>query len=304
MDDAEKTREQLVEELAATRAKVTELEADLEQAKTLLKQNELWDIFFEHTPDYVFLKDTESRIIRTSRAHAQVVGLDSPQELVGKTDFDLFPPEDAQRFYDEEQRIMETGQPIIAREWEIPSSTGETVWVREHKIPARDETGQIVGLLGLTSDITESMRNKEETERLQQELIEAQKQAIEELSTPIIPIMDNVIVIPLIGSIDTNRARDITRSLLAGISKYRAKVVILDVTGVPLVDTGVVNHLNKTIQAAHLKGSRTIVTGISDAVAETIVDLGIDWHQITTLSDLQTGLVAALNKLGLELRRV
>jgi rsbT co-antagonist protein RsbR len=91
--------------------------------------------------------------------------------------------------------------------------------------------------------------------------------------------------------------------LLAGIGEHRAKVVILDVTGVSLMDTGIVNHLNKTIQAARLKGAQTIVTGISDAVAESIVDLGIDWSDITTLSDLQTGLVVALQSLGVQLQK-
>jgi rsbT co-antagonist protein RsbR len=138
---------------------------------------------------------------------------------------------------------------------------------------------------------------------LQQQIIEAQQQTLKELSVPIIPITDQVIVMPLIGSIDTIRARDITRSLLAGISQYQAKVVILDVTGVGLMDTGIVNHLNKTIQAARLKGAKTIVTGVSDGVAESIVDLGVDWSRITTLADLQTGLVVALNSLGFTLNK-
>ncbi len=140
----------------------------------------------------------------------------------------------------------------------------------------------------------ELKREQEESVRLQQEVIEAQRRAIEELSTPIIPVLEGVIVMPLIGSIDTLRARDVTRSLLSGIREHRAKVVILDITGVPVVDSGVAAYLNKTIQAARLKGARAIVTGVSDAVAETIVDLGIDWSGIETLADLQTGLRAAL----------
>ncbi len=137
-----------------------------------------------------------------------------------------------------------------------------------------------------------------ERDRLQQEVIEAQRRALAELSTPIIPVLEGVIVMPLIGSVDTLRARDITRALLAGIREHRAKVVILDITGVPLVDSGVAAYLNRTIQAARLKGARTIVTGISEAVAETIVDLGIDWSGIETLSDLQTGLRAVLAEMG------
>jgi rsbT co-antagonist protein RsbR len=158
--------------------------------------------------------------------------------------------------------------------------------------------------IGLIRDISERKRIETERERLQQEIIEAQQHAIAELSTPVIPIMNNVIVMPLVGSIDSLRARDVTRTLLAGINQHRAKIVILDVTGVGLMDTGVVNHLNKTIQAARLKGARTIVTGLSDSVAEAIVDLGIDWNGIETLADLQTGLVTALGRLGLKLSKV
>lgn len=144
----------------------------------------------------------------------------------------------------------------------------------------------------------------------QVQILEAQQQTIQELSTPVIPVMDasdggaGVIVMPLIGGIDTMRARDITRSLLAGITEHRAGVVILDITGVPIVDSGVAAHLNKSIQAARLKGAWVIVTGISDAVAETIVELGLDWSAITTLSDLRTGLMTALNKMGIELRAI
>ena len=151
-----------------------------------------------------------------------------------------------------------------------------------------------------TADLEISMA---EGERLQQEIIEAQKQAIQELSTPVIPVLDRIIVMPLIGSIDTLRARDITRVLLAGITKHQAKVVILDVTGVSIMDTGIVNHLNKTMQAAQLKGARTIITGISDEVAETVVDLGINWSSIETLRDLQTGLMAALDSVGFKLSK-
>ncbi|MCP4543809.1 MAG: GAF domain-containing protein [Chloroflexi bacterium] len=155
---------------------------------------------------------------------------------------------------------------------------------------------------------TELRDSLQERERLQEEIIEAQQLALQELSTPVIPIikvpeMGTIIAMPLIGSIDTMRARDITRALLAGIRKHQAKAVILDITGVPIVDSGVASHLNKTIQAARLKGARTIITGISEDVAETIVDLGIDWGGIETLPDLQTGLLVALRGLGLRLAR-
>ncbi|MCP4543812.1 MAG: substrate-binding domain-containing protein [Chloroflexi bacterium] len=150
---------------------------------------------------------------------------------------------------------------------------------------------------------SELQRETVERERLQQEVIDAQKQALQDLSTPIIPVMERILVMPLVGSIDSMRARDITRALLAGIRVHRAKILILDITGVPIVDSGVANHLNKTIQAARLKGAHTIITGISDAVAETIVDLGIDWGGVETLANLETGLKVALARMGLRIQR-
>jgi rsbT co-antagonist protein RsbR len=99
------------------------------------------------------------------------------------------------------------------------------------------------------------------------------------------------------------RARDIMHALLTGIREHRAKVVILDITGGPLVDTAVADHLIKTMQAARLKGARTIITGISDAVAETLADLRVDWGDFETMADLQTGLLTALQSLDLRLSR-
>jgi rsbT co-antagonist protein RsbR len=171
--------------------------------------------------------------------------------------------------------------------------------VEVHGYPILDEASNVVQMVEYSLDVTERKQAETEREELRQQQIEMQQRVIEELSIPIIPVVEGVIVIPLIGSIDSLRAGDIMRTMLAGVSKHQAKIVIMDITGVPIVDTGVAAHLDKTIQAARLKGARTIVTGISDAVAETIVDLGIDWSRIETLRDLQTGLIVALNSLGL-----
>lgn len=172
-----------------------------------------------------------------------------------------------------------------------------------------EETDDPLIALGLCLNrVTASLQSALESERTQREIIEAQQQAIYELSTPIIPLMEvpgtgSIIVVPLIGAIDSTRARNITRRVLEGISDYEAAVVILDITGVPVVDSGVAGYINRSIQAARLKGARVIVTGISDAVAETIVELGIDWRGIETLRDLQMGLLAALNSLGISVVR-
>ncbi|MBN1286604.1 MAG: GAF domain-containing protein [Anaerolineae bacterium] len=136
--------------------------------------------------------------------------------------------------------------------------------------------------------------------RLQQEIIEAQQNAIRRLSTPIIPIMEGTIIVPLIGDIDSARARDITRTVLAGVGEHQATTVILDITGVPLIDSGVADHLNKTIQAAKLKGTRILITGMTPEVAEAVVDLGINWHELETLRSLQTGLRRVIREAHIE----
>ncbi|MDM8526792.1 PAS domain S-box protein [Anaerolineales bacterium HSG24] len=167
----------------------------------------------------------------------------------------------------------------------------------------KNSEGNPIAVVIFGTDITEQKEAEVEKERLQQEVIEAQQRAIQELSVPIIPVMDQIIVMPLIGSIDSMRASDIMRTLLVGITEHRAKIVIMDITGVPIVDTGVAAHLDKSVQAARLKGARTIITGISDAVAETIIDLGIDWSNVETLRDLQTGLMVALESLDIKLMK-
>jgi PAS domain S-box-containing protein len=293
-----------------------------EHSAELTRQQYILDTFMETIPDRIYFKDLESRITRANRAHAIKLGLSDPAEEIGRSDFDFFPEEQARVKYEQEQEIIRTGQPLL----NLEEVGGLGSWSLTTKMPLRDENGEIIGTFGISRDITavkeaqealekayaeveqqvaertaelereieERERAQAESVRLQQEVIEAQQRAIQELSTPIIPVLEGVIVMPLIGSIDTLRARDVTRSLLAGIREHHAKVVILDITGVPIVDSGVAAYLNKTVQAARLKGARTIVTGISEAVAETIVDLGIDWSGIETLRDLRTGLRAAL----------
>jgi PAS domain S-box-containing protein len=293
-----------------------------EHSAELARQQYILDTFMENVPDSIYFKDRESRFTRINKALARHIEVDDPAEAVGKSDYDFFPEEQAEPKYEQEQEIMRTGQPIL--DLEEPDGVGH--WALTTKMPLRDEKGEVIGTFGISHDITavkeaqaaleqayaeverqvaerttelereieERERAQAESVRLQKEVIEAQQRAIQELSTPIIPVLEGVIVMPLIGSIDTLRARDVTRSLLAGIRQHHAKVVILDITGVPIVDSGVAAYLNKTVQAARLKGARTIVTGISEAVAETIVDLGIDWGGIETLSDLRTGLRAAM----------
>jgi PAS domain S-box-containing protein len=147
-------------------------------------------------------------------------------------------------------------------------------------------------------DITKRKQVEEEQERLQQELIEAQQQAIQELSTPIIPLTDEIIILPLIGTIDKRRARTILRSLLEGIDRHLARTVIFDITGVGIIDSQVAVHLDRAIKAARLKGAEVLITGVTNPVAETIVELAIEWEQYKTYRNLQTAIKAVFAQGG------
>ena len=125
------------------------------------------------------------------------------------------------------------------------------------------------------------------------------REAIQELSTPIIPVYNGVLVVPLVGRVDSARAQALTEALLNAIAREQAEIVLLDITGVAVVDTNVANHLMQTARAASLLGSQVVLVGISAEVAQTLVQLGLDLGRLVTLSNLQSGLVYALAQQGL-----
>lgn len=128
--------------------------------------------------------------------------------------------------------------------------------------------------------------------------IRQQQAAIRELSTPVLQIRERMLLLPIIGVIDSHRARYITESLLRAIRANRAKVVVMDITGVSTIDSKVANHLLHTVTAARLMGAIVIVTGLSSEVAQSLVGLGIDLTKLNTVGDLQGGLEEAERILG------
>jgi len=134
-----------------------------------------------------------------------------------------------------------------------------------------------------------------------QDQMEAQQRTLAELSTPVIKVYENVLVLPLVGAIDTERSHRIMEDLLVGITQHQAEMVIIDITGVPLVDTAVANHLLQTIKAARLLGTRSILVGIRGEVAQALVHLQVDLTGVVTRSNLQAGIEYALEQMGLEI---
>jgi rsbT co-antagonist protein RsbR len=129
-------------------------------------------------------------------------------------------------------------------------------------------------------------------------IIRQQQEAIRELSTPVLQVRERLLILPIIGVIDPQRARQVTEQLLRGIRSNRAKVVVIDITGVPAVDATVANHLVQTVDASRLMGATVIVTGLSAEIAQTLVTIGVDLSKMKTIGDLQGGIEEAERLLG------
>lgn len=165
------------------------------------------------------------------------------------------------------------GEELVARTWEIST---------------------IVDQLGLYTFEAFSL-NRER-------IIKSQAQALSELSTPVIQVWEGIIALPLVGSIDSMRAKEIMEKLLDAVIAYEADIVIIDITGVPVVDTQVANRLMRTVESVRLLGTRSIITGINPVIAQTLVQLGVDLSQLTTKASLRAGLQQAFRDLQLTVR--
>lgn len=277
---------------------MSQVETKDQQIEELQDRVRLLELMIDTLSDRLFIKDRQSCFLYANATVVEAHGLSDRESLIGTSDFDHQAYEQASQFFADEQQIMESGKSLMGNVELNYDEDGNEIWFSTDKIIYYDDD-EVAGIVGLGRNITK-LKQMESQLNEQEQLIDGQRKALQEVSTPILPIFDRILVMPLIGTIDSQRASNIMRQLLSSISNHRAKIIILDITGVPLIDTGVADYLHRTIQAARLKGAQTIITGVSDAVAETLVDLGIDWSSVETKRDLQSGLITALEQLDTE----
>jgi rsbT co-antagonist protein RsbR len=139
----------------------------------------------------------------------------------------------------------------------------------------------------------------EERERV----IRQQEDSLRELSTPVLQVRERLLILPIIGVLDKERAHQLTEQLLRGVRTHRARVVVIDITGVPDVDEAVADHLVKTVDASRLMGAGVIITGLSSEIAQTLVTIGVDLDKMNTVGDLQGGIEEAERLLGYKVVR-
>ena len=135
-----------------------------------------------------------------------------------------------------------------------------------------------------------------------EETLTAQSKSLMEMSTPVTHIWDGILLLPIVGIIDSKRARDVMNATLEKIAESQARIFILDISGVGVVDTAVANHLIKISRATRLMGCECVISGVSPSIAQTIVDLGIDVGDVKTTSTMKDALATAFKQLGMEIQ--
>jgi rsbT co-antagonist protein RsbR len=276
----DKRKKDLEEEIKKLRKQIDKIQFK----KTLL------DALLDHIPDRIYFKDKESRFLDVSNSKAEGTGL-SRKDFVGKTDFDFFSEEEAKVMFEDEKRIMSSGKPVVEKVTKLELSDGREKWLSATKVPFYDKKGNVLGTLGITRDFTRLKTLELEKEKK----IEAQREELIELSTPVIDIWEGVLTVPLLGVLDSERASRISEALLTQIIEKRAIAAIIDISGISAVDSAVADLLISTAKAVKLVGAEAVLTGVGVEIAQTIADLGIDMGGLKTMSTLKDGLKYVIN---------
>jgi rsbT co-antagonist protein RsbR len=250
------------------------------------------DNILESMNDALIVVDRDRTITTVNRAATRLLA--SPKkDLIGQPCRALFEREELAEAL---ANAITCGERVITWETTCRTSDGRIVPVALSASALHDSNSGIQGIVCFLQDITERKQAEEALRQsiMQGETIRVQAEMLAELSTPLIPISDALMVMPLVGAVDSRRAQQVLETLLQGIATTGANIVLLDITGVPIVDTQVANTLIYAAQAVKLLGAQVILTGIRPEVAQTMIGLGIDLRSITTHGTLQSGIAATL----------
>ena len=214
------------------------------------------------------------------------------------------------RDWDEVRRLLEDLSRSRARLGFTPAQTAtfvfslkEPIFVRLRQQFAKDPEGLIAATAAISQVLDElGLYTTEVFQKGREEIITRQQQEMMELSTPVVELWDGVLALPLIGTLDSARTQVVMESLLQRIVDTGSGIAIIDITGVPTVDTLVAQHLLKTVAAARLMGADCIISGIRPQIAQTIVHLGVELHDVLTKATLADAFAVALRRLGLSVQ--
>lgn len=262
---------------------------DISAEKEQAEQLQLHRFTVEHAADAIGWYDLRGKVLYFNKAAFALYGY-PPEALEQLTVQDIDPDFSLEMLGAFAERLKHEGSLLVERIHRHCDGSAIPVEVTNSYLAFNDHEYIAV----VIRDIRERKRAEAEREALQQQIIAAQREALRELSSPLIPISDNVVIVPLIGTIDNMRAQQMMEILLEGVARHQAELVILDITGVPVVDTQVAQAFIQAAQAVRLLGAQVMITGIQPQIAQTLVHLGVDLSSIQTRGRLQDGIAAAL----------
>lgn len=263
------------------------------QAEALLTR---FDTILSATPDLVMIADVAGQIQYLNPAARQVVQQDLMQSAEPLTLQQLYRDAGDRAWIDQTLRHAQTHGSWMG-DYHLQTAQGNQLPMHYQVLCHYDRDQQPSFFSLIAHDIRDQKQAEAERQRLHEEIIRTQQQALRDLSTPLIPIADTVVLMPLIGSVDTARAQHLMEILLDGVHTHKAHIAIVDVTGVPVMDTQVAGLLIRAATSVQLLGARVIITGIRPELAQTLVTLGVDFRSISTQSSLQQGISYAIQSL-------
>ena len=249
-----------------------------------------WESYFGAT------EQGETRLDFVSDSVEKITGYTVADWMQPEFWLDLVVPEDKEHARREAYRIAEVGSGVSSYRWR--TKDGRIIWVTTQMTSIRDENGALIGLRGITMDVTEEKRVEAEIAeaRLRESVLQAHEESLLALSTPLVPIDDDVLAMTLVGNVDERRAGRVLETLLDGVTRTSARIVILDVTGVPEVNEQTADSLLRAAQAVRLLGAEAVLTGIRPEVARTLVTIGANLGSIMTKATLKAGIAYAMTQ--------
>src|SRR5216683_7161067 len=246
----------------------------------------------ENMKDYaIIILDTNGRVSSWNPGSEIILGYRS-DEIIGQRFSRFYSIEDGERGKPEMELKMATAEGRSEDEGWRMKKDGSRFWANEVITVLRDQGGTLCGFGKVMRDLTERKRAEEKATLQAREILE--------ISTPVIQVWDGVLMAPLVGTLDSERTQQLMEQLLERIVETNSSVALLDITGVPTIDTRTAQHLAETTTSVRLLGAQAVLTGVRPAIAQTLAHLGVDLGDITTRSSLAAGLRVALSLLNLQ----
>ena len=263
---------------------------DVSELVTLRHRVCAFQAAIDAVPEILFVKGQDKRYIVSNLTAAEGAG-ETTASVVGKRDRDLFPPELAQVIDEVDDRVI-AGRETVTVEEQVQNPELGTRILQSKRVPIRGEDDAPRFLVGWIRDLTEHHDTMTALAKTQTEL----QNTIEALSTPVLRIRRGVLVVPLIGVMSSSRGEQFMDTLLEGIRRHRARIIIIDITGIHNVDSDVASRLMSATRAAALLGTECVLVGVGPLVANSLVGLGIDFGMIRIHRDLEAGVNYALRR--------